>query len=78
LSREEGFSTYPVAEISILDTGFGVKFGIFTCFELVLEKPTIQLVKEWGVTDILFPTAWFSELPFLRGKLAWTDVTCVS
>ena len=72
---EKGFSPSPEAEISILETDFGVKFGIFTCFDLVFEKPAVQLVKEWGVTDIIFPTAWFSELPFLTGKLAWTDFT---
>jgi len=57
LFGEEGFSTPREAEISILDTDFGVKFGIFICFDLVLEKPAVLLVKEWGVTDILFPTA---------------------
>jgi len=78
LFGEAGFSTTPEAEISILDTDFGVKFGIFTCFHLMFEKPAVQLVKEWGVTDIIFPTAWFSELPFLTGKLARTDVKNVS
>ena len=68
LFGEEGFSTTPVAEISFLDTDFGVKFGIFICFDLVFEKPSVKLVKEWGVTDIIFPTAWFSELPFFTGK----------
>jgi Predicted amidohydrolase len=74
LFGETGFSTTPEAEISIIDTDFGVKFGIFTCFDIFFEKPAIELVKERGVTDIVFPTAWFSELPFLAGKLALTDV----
>jgi len=74
LFGETGFSTTPEAEISILDTDFGVQFGIFTCFDIMFEKPAVQLVKEWGVKDIVFPTAWFSELPFLAGKLAWADV----
>jgi len=78
LFGEEGFSTPREAEISILDTDFGVKFGIFTCFDLMFEKPAIQLVKEWRVTDIVFPTAWFSELPFLTGKLALTNVKSMS
>jgi len=78
LFGETGFSTTPEAEISILDTDFGVKFGIFTCFDLMFGKPAVQLVKEWRVTDILFPTAWFSELPFLTGKLARSDVKSVS
>jgi len=73
LFGEAGFSTTPDAEISILDTDFGVKFGIFTCFDLMFEKPAVQLVKEWGVTDIIFPTAWFSELPFLTAVQAQTS-----
>jgi hypothetical protein len=68
LFGEKGFSTTPEADISILDTDFGVKFGIFTYFDLIFKKPAVKLVKEWGVTDIVFPTAWFSELPFLSGK----------
>ena len=75
---ETGFTTTPEAEISILDTDFGVKFGTFTCFDLIFEKPAVQLVKEWGVTDIVFPTAWFSALSFLSGKLTWIDVRSVS
>jgi len=75
LFGEDGFSTTPEADISILDTDFGVKFGIFTCFDLMFEKPAVQLVKEWGVTDIVFPTAWFSELPFLtavQAQASWS------
>lgn len=75
LFGEYGFSSTPEADISILDTDFGVKFGIFTCFDLMFEKPAVQLVKEWGVTDILFPTAWFSELPFLtavQAQASWS------
>jgi len=73
LFGETGFSTTPEAEISILHTDFGVKFGIFTCFDIMFEKPAVQLVKEWGVTDIVFPTAWFSELPFLTAVQAQTS-----
>jgi predicted amidohydrolase len=72
LFGETGFSTTADAEISILDTDFGVQFGIFICFDIIFEKPPVQLVKEWGVTDIVFPSAWFSELPFLSGTLALT------
>jgi predicted amidohydrolase len=69
LFGEPGFSTTPEAEISIFDTDFGVKFGVFTCFDLQFEEPAVSLVKVHGVTGIVFPTAWFSELPFLTGKL---------
>jgi predicted amidohydrolase len=78
LFGEPGFSTTADAEISILDTDFGVQFGMFICFDIMFEKPAVQLVKEWEVTDIVYPTAWFSELPFLTGKLALTGVKSMS
>jgi predicted amidohydrolase len=68
LFGEEGFSTTPEAEISVFDTDFGVTFGVFTCFDIEFEEPAVSLVKVLGVRDIIFPTAWFSELPFLSGK----------
>jgi predicted amidohydrolase len=55
------------AELITFNTDFGAKFGLFTCMDILFLKPAIQLVQESGVTDIAFPTAWFSELPFLTG-----------
>lgn len=49
------------------DTDFGVKFGHFICFDLMFRYPALELVKGLNVTDIVFPTMWFSELPFLTG-----------
>jgi predicted amidohydrolase len=68
LFGEEGFSITPEAELSVFDTDFGVTFGIFTCFDIVFEEPAISLAKILGVRDFVFPTAWYSELPFLTGK----------
>lgn len=47
------------------DTDFGVKFGHFICFDLMFRRPALELVKTMQVTDIIFPTMWFSEMPFL-------------
>lgn len=47
------------------DTDFGVKFGHFICFDLMFRSPALELVRTQNVTDIIFPTMWFSELPFL-------------
>lgn len=47
------------------DTDFGVKFGHFICFDLMFRTPALELVRKENVTDIIFPTMWFSELPFL-------------
>lgn len=45
-------------------TDFGVTFGHFICFDLMFQEPALNLVAE-GIKDIVFPTMWFSELPFL-------------
>lgn len=49
----------------VFDTDFGVKFGHFICFDLMFRFPALELVHNLGVTDVIFPTMWFSELPFL-------------
>jgi predicted amidohydrolase len=57
---------YP--EAVTFTTDFGVTFGHFICFDLMFKEPALKLVREMNVTDIIFPTMWFSELPFLTGK----------
>lgn len=47
------------------DTDFGVTFGTFICFDLMFRKPALELIRTNKVTDIIFTTMWFSELPFL-------------
>lgn len=50
--------------MSTFTTDFGVTFGHFICFDLMFKEPALNLVAQ-GVKDIVFPTMWFSELPFL-------------
>lgn len=50
-------------------TDFGLTFGQFICFDLMFEKPAVVLTRE-GITDYLYPTMWFSELPFLTAVQA--------
>ncbi|XP_050742110.1 vanin-like protein 1 [Drosophila biarmipes] len=52
-------------DISTFDTDFGVTFGHFICFDMLFYEPAVQLVRELNITDIVYPTYWFSELPFL-------------
>lgn len=69
LFGEAGMDVTPEPEEITFSTDFGVTFGTFTCFDILFQKPAIELVVKHGVTDIVFPTAWFSELPFLTGKI---------
>ena len=52
-------------EAVAFDTDFGVTFGHFICFDLMFQKPALELVRVMNITDIIFPTMWFSEIPFL-------------
>lgn len=55
-------------EVVTFDTDFGVKFGTFICFDILFAKPALTLTRNLKVNDIVFPTAWFSETPFLTGE----------
>lgn len=65
LFEEHQFNVTSVPEIVTFDTDFGVKFGTFICFDILFREPTIQLTRIHQVTDFVYPTAWFSEAPFL-------------
>ncbi|KAJ6635920.1 Vanin-like protein 1 [Pseudolycoriella hygida] len=47
------------------DTDFGVRFGHFICFDLQFRYPALELVRNFNITDIVFTSMWYSELPFL-------------
>ncbi|CAO1440239.1 unnamed protein product [Diamesa serratosioi] len=52
-------------EAVAFETDFGVTFGHFICFDLMFQKPALELVRVMNITDIIFPSMWFSEMPFL-------------
>ncbi|XP_053617654.1 vanin-like protein 1 [Plodia interpunctella] len=51
--------------LGVFDTDFGVRFGHFICFDLMFQIPAVQLVEKNRLTDVVFTTMWFSELPYL-------------
>ncbi|EFN79245.1 Vanin-like protein 1 [Harpegnathos saltator] len=62
---EPEFNVTEIPEIVTFDTDFGVKFGTFICFDVLFNIPALQLTRIHQITDIVYPTAWFSEVPFL-------------
>ncbi|XP_059480889.1 vanin-like protein 1 isoform X2 [Neocloeon triangulifer] len=69
-----------ISDISVFDA-LGARFGMITCFDLMFQQPAVELVKTYGVTDIIFPTAWIHELPFLTGvqtQAMWAHATNVN
>uniref|UniRef100_T1GAT7 CN hydrolase domain-containing protein n=1 Tax=Megaselia scalaris TaxID=36166 RepID=T1GAT7_MEGSC len=68
LYGEPGVNVTYSPEHVTFDTDFGVKFGTFICFDMLFESPAQDLVKKYNVTDFVYPTYWFSELPFLTAS----------
>lgn len=52
-------------ELAVFTTDFGVTFGHFICFDMLFHEPAQVLIDQMNITDIIYPTYWFSELPFL-------------
>lgn len=78
LFGEAGINTTLVADHSTFTTDFNVTFGHFICFDLMFKVPAQELLSEYGVRDIIFPTMWFSELPFLTGVYIQTISITIS
>lgn len=62
--EEEGISKPDFVEISTFPTDFNVTFGHITSSEIFFKSPTSTLLLR-KVNNIIFPTKWISELPFL-------------
>ncbi|XP_017764853.1 PREDICTED: vanin-like protein 1 [Eufriesea mexicana] len=65
LFDEPGFETTVTPEIVTFDTDFGVRFGTFICFDILFSVPPLNLTRMLGISNIVYNTAWFSEVPFL-------------
>ncbi|XP_013146599.1 PREDICTED: vanin-like protein 2 isoform X1 [Papilio polytes] len=52
-------------ELGIFSTDFGVTFGHYICFDLMFQVPAVQVVQKHNLTDVIFSTMWFSEMPYL-------------
>lgn len=51
-------------EIATFETDFGVTFGHFVCFDILFKSPALDIIN-MNVSHILYPSMWFSEIPFL-------------
>ncbi|XP_032288963.1 vanin-like protein 2 isoform X2 [Drosophila virilis] len=63
-----------VPEPMSFKTDFGVTFGHFICFDILFYDPAHEMLLEQGVRDFIYPTMWFSQLPFLTAaqvQLGW-------
>lgn len=62
---EDSFNTPKRVEHVIFNTSFAGRFGIFTCFDILFYEPAVSLIENYGVKQIIFPTAWINQLPLL-------------
>lgn len=55
----------PGTELVTFTTDFGATFAIFTCFDILFYMPSVAiLTNNTQITDVIFPTAWISHVPF--------------
>ncbi|XP_028401466.1 pantetheinase-like [Dendronephthya gigantea] len=78
---EKAFNTPTKCEFVTFVTSFQVRFGVFTCFDMLFKDPAIDLVQTYGIQNIVFPTAWFHGFPMIISiefQQAWSRVNCVN
>uniref|UniRef100_A0A0A9Z0K2 Vanin-like protein 2 n=1 Tax=Lygus hesperus TaxID=30085 RepID=A0A0A9Z0K2_LYGHE len=62
-------------EYSVFTSDFNVKFGQFICFDILFKEPALTLISQHEVYDFIYPSEWFSELPFLtsvQSQWSWS------
>lgn len=69
LFGERSLNTTITPDVSTFTTDYNVTYGMFTCFDILFETPALALTRQ-NVNNIIFPTMWFSELPFLTALQA--------
>ncbi|KAK9958138.1 hypothetical protein ABG768_012312 [Culter alburnus] len=62
---EAAFDAPPECEYVTFTTPFAGRFGVFTCFDILFRDPAVTLIKDMGVRQIVYPTAWMNQLPLL-------------
>jgi predicted amidohydrolase len=54
---------------------FGVRFGMMICFDIMFAKPQVEMLKRYGVTDVIFSSWWVNTPPVLTAtqiQQAWS------
>ncbi|KAL0281183.1 UNVERIFIED_CONTAM: hypothetical protein PYX00_002244 [Menopon gallinae] len=64
LHNEPSITTTDEPEFQVFDTDFGVRFGVFTSFDILFKTPAVDLIEKYNVTNFVHPSYWYGELPF--------------
>ncbi|NWX40280.1 BTD Biotinidase, partial [Steatornis caripensis] len=62
---EYAFDTPPEPDYKLFDTPFAGKFGMFTCFDILFFEPAVNLIRQYHLKQVVYPTAWMNQLPLL-------------
>lgn len=74
LFNEPGTNVTADPELGFFTTDFNVTFGHFICFDILFKTPALDLRLNHSITDFVYPTMWFSEMPFmtaLQTQMMW-------
>ena len=80
LYYEDAMDQPSTVDHAYFDTPFG-RLATVVCFDLLFERPAIELVEEFHIDTALFPTAWRSQLPLMQGvgfHESWAILTGVN
>lgn len=55
-------------QTNYFDTSFGVTFGLLTGADILYKYPSSNFLDNPNITNIIYTTAWHSEMPFLHGN----------
>ncbi|CAG9854323.1 unnamed protein product [Phyllotreta striolata] len=70
LFGEYQLSTSDTPDIITITTKNNITFGLFICFDIIFSVPSMNLTRDLGVRNIIFPNNWISELPYLTSLQA--------
>ncbi|NXT80819.1 BTD Biotinidase, partial [Zapornia atra] len=62
---EYAFDAPPEPDYQLFDTPFAGKFGMFTCFDILFFEPAVNLIRQYNLKQVVYPTAWMNQLPLL-------------
>ena len=68
LFQEDMLTPGDANQTQTFSTTFGVTFGIFTGYDILFHYPSRNIFKNSDVTDVVYPSAWTSYMPFLTCK----------
>ncbi|XP_034483901.1 vanin-like protein 2 [Drosophila innubila] len=71
---DEPRNTTFIPESISFETDFNVTFGHIICFDILFYKPGHELIMDKGIRNFVYPSMWFSQLPFLTAvqtQLGW-------